>query len=148
MRARSVAPRLFAAPCLLAFALAACGGGSPGEDSSSGGDEPASDRCGGYSPTDPCMNEASFAQCREMAARCPGEVQVLESCPLQFACPSQAGGDCDRYGAGDACVTEENLAQCREMAARCPRRGAGARVLPAPVRLPLSGPRRSATFSP
>lgn len=82
MHARSVAL------CVFAFALAACGAGGTSEDSSSGGDEPVgTELCEGYGPSAACMNEASFAQCREMAARCPGEVQVLESCPLQFACP-------------------------------------------------------------
>lgn len=67
-------------------ALIACGASSTVlEDSSS--DTAPSDTCEGYRVTDACMNEDNFQQCRDAAARCPGEVQVLESCPLQFRCP-------------------------------------------------------------
>jgi hypothetical protein len=47
-----------------------------------------SDRCEGYGPNDSCMNEDNFRECQEAAAECPGAVLVLESCPLQFRCPS------------------------------------------------------------
>lgn len=43
--------------------------------------------CEGYSLGDSCIDESNFAQCQEMAAQCPDQVQVMESCPLQFACP-------------------------------------------------------------
>jgi hypothetical protein len=49
------------------------------------GNEP--EPCEGYSPGDACIDDANLAQCREAAARCPGRVQVLESCPVQFTCP-------------------------------------------------------------
>ena len=72
--------------------LMACGGSEdppPSSEPGSTGDEapPAAETCEGYAPTDGCMNETAFAQCQEMAAQCPGEVQVMESCPLQFGCP-------------------------------------------------------------
>jgi hypothetical protein len=47
-----------------------------------------SDRCEGYGPNDSCMNEDNFRECQRAAAECPGAVLVLESCPLQFRCPS------------------------------------------------------------
>ncbi len=47
----------------------------------------ASDTCEGYRLGDDCIHEDNFAECQKMAAQCPGEVQVLESCPLQFTCP-------------------------------------------------------------
>ncbi len=43
--------------------------------------------CAGHAPTDTCMDENNFAQCQKMEAECPGEVLVMESCPLQFGCP-------------------------------------------------------------
>jgi hypothetical protein len=46
----------------------------------------STDACEGYSLGDACVNEENLAQCHAMAAQCPGNVQVLESCPLQFAC--------------------------------------------------------------
>ncbi len=53
-------------------------------DDSSAADAPP---CEGYTLGDSCVDDAAFAQCQEVAAQCPGEVQVMESCPLQFACP-------------------------------------------------------------
>lgn len=83
--------------------LMACGGSEdppPSSEPDSTGDEAppaaetpaeetpaAAETCEGYAPTDGCMNETAFAQCQEMAAQCPGEVQVMESCPYQFGCP-------------------------------------------------------------
>lgn len=34
-----------------------------------------------------CMNEDNLADCEEANEACPGEVLVMESCPLQFGCP-------------------------------------------------------------
>lgn len=69
----------------LTLALTACGASStPPDDATS---DTQSDVCEGHRVTDACMNADNFRQCQEMAAQCPGEVQVLESCPLQFACP-------------------------------------------------------------
>jgi hypothetical protein len=34
-----------------------------------------------------CITPAGMDQCAQMESQCPGEVLVLESCPLQFACP-------------------------------------------------------------
>lgn len=76
----SSAWRLFGA-VLLASTLA-CGASSTVVE-----DGAPSDTCEGYRVADACMNEDNFRECREAAARCPGEVQVLESCPLQFRCP-------------------------------------------------------------
>jgi hypothetical protein len=33
-----------------------------------------------------CMDEGNLAECEDANEECPGEVLVLESCPLQFAC--------------------------------------------------------------
>jgi hypothetical protein len=65
----------------LALFASACGATSTVPSDTS------SDTCEGYRVTDSCMNQDNFRQCQEMAQQCPGEVQVLESCPLQFACP-------------------------------------------------------------
>ena len=88
---------------LVALTLLACGsqssasGEASGDDTSSGsadtrepGSEPraaTSASCGGLSPGDACTTDENLAQCREMEARCPGQVMVRESCPVQFACP-------------------------------------------------------------
>lgn len=75
------------------FAVAACDKSgdatAPGDTAPADGAEPdaSAGGCGDRSPTEPCMNDENFAQCQEMEAKCPGEVLVLESCPLQFACP-------------------------------------------------------------
>ena len=62
--------------------LAACGAtNTPSEDSST------DDGCAGYHAGDACVTDENLAQCREREAECPGAVVVLESCPLQFACP-------------------------------------------------------------
>jgi hypothetical protein len=109
---------------VLSSLAAGCGnsGDEPTGNGTSGGDTPvASEECLGHRVGDACMTDANFAECRAREAECPGEVLELESCPLQFRCPSSAAttGDC-AYEIGDACITEENLAQCREMAQRCP----------------------------
>jgi len=83
--------RTFFSMCL-ALSLLACGGGEPPptRDTAGGdtaGGDTAAASCEGYAPTDGCMNEDNFAQCQQMAAHCPGQVQVMESCPLQFGCP-------------------------------------------------------------
>jgi hypothetical protein len=33
-----------------------------------------------------CMNEDNLAECKTAQAECPGNVLVMESCPLQFGC--------------------------------------------------------------
>lgn len=68
---------------MLALLLVACGSSTyPPSDA-----DPSPDSCGGYGPNDACMNEDNFAACQVREAECPGQVLVLESCPLQFACP-------------------------------------------------------------
>lgn len=47
------------------------------------------DSCEGYNLGDSCIDEDNLAQCHAMAAQCPGAVQVMESCPLQFSCPAE-----------------------------------------------------------
>lgn len=123
------------ATVLLSLALTACGSSSdePTSSGSTGGDEPVSsgETCEGYSMGDACVDDANFAQCQDMAAQCPGEVQVMESCPLQFSCPSggeSPGGDepvaspeqCNGHTADEDCMGEEAFAQCQEMEAQCP----------------------------
>lgn len=34
-----------------------------------------------------CENEETHEQCLARHEECPGEVMVLESCPVQYACP-------------------------------------------------------------
>lgn len=68
------------------FALAmllGCGASTPAPQSV----DDAGASCAGNRATDACMNEDNFAACRQRESECPGEVIVLESCPLQFACP-------------------------------------------------------------
>lgn len=74
-----------AALLLFTLLLTACG--SSTHSPSSADAEPAPQTCAGYGPNDACMNEESFAACLAREAQCPGQVLVLESCPLQFACP-------------------------------------------------------------
>lgn len=40
-----------------------------------------------YTLDDPCITADNLQQCEDMAAQCPGQVLVMESCPLQFGCP-------------------------------------------------------------
>ncbi len=65
----------------LALLLAACGSTTASTPDGAG------DACAGFGPNDACINEENLAQCRAREAECPGQVLVLESCPLQFACP-------------------------------------------------------------
>jgi hypothetical protein len=64
--------------------LPACGGSSAPPPS----DVDEDDTCAGYSPSHQCMNPDNFELCRALEAECPGQVLVMESCPLQFSCPS------------------------------------------------------------
>ncbi|AKF09907.1 hypothetical protein DB32_007056 [Sandaracinus amylolyticus] len=72
---------------MIAIALLAIGCGSSAPPAQSSDGSPSDDACAGYHAGDACITEENLAQCREMAAQCGGEVLVLESCPLQFACP-------------------------------------------------------------
>lgn len=65
-------------------ALVGCGATSREAQS----DAQTDDTCAGHSRTDACITEENFAQCQAREAECPGQVLSLESCPLQFACPS------------------------------------------------------------
>jgi hypothetical protein len=120
----------------------ACGGSQSASDTTA---EPSAGDCS-YGESDPCVTSDALAQCRAMAARCPGRILALESCPLQFACPGEAGADgdtsasspapsaaedpnasvgnepepCEGYRLGESCINETNFAQCQQMAARCP----------------------------
>lgn len=112
----------------LTLTLVACGGASnePASGGSSGSESPdGSEVCEGYTPTDACMNGDNFAECQRVAEQCPGEVQVMESCPLQFGCPtgssdSTTAAPCNGHNLGDSCVDEAAFAQCQEMVAQCP----------------------------
>ena len=57
--------------------------GCPGP---SGDEDDASGDCS-YTLDDPCMTADNLEQCEDASAQCPGMVMVMESCPLQFACP-------------------------------------------------------------
>lgn len=37
-------------------------------------------------PDTPCMNADNHAQCLAIAATCKGRIELLKSCPYQFAC--------------------------------------------------------------
>ena len=113
--------------------LAACGSPATLDQPVGGaaGDEmPAENSCEGYSEGDACITAENLAQCERMAAECPGEMQVLESCPLQFACPGEALNDaeqapssefmCEGRTVEDDCMDAAALASCQEMQARCP----------------------------
>lgn len=68
--------------------LAACGASLNQPVGGPTGDVmPAEGSCEGYSEGDACITSENLAQCEQMSAQCPGEMQVMESCPLQFACP-------------------------------------------------------------
>lgn len=58
-----------------------CGAGTPSANTASRTD------CDAYRAGDACVTDENVAQCRALAAQCPGQVRVMESCPLQFACP-------------------------------------------------------------
>jgi hypothetical protein len=47
------------------------------------------DQCG--TPTDGCMNEDNWNACRSLVEQGCQNIQMMESCPLQFAC-----GDAER----------------------------------------------------
>ncbi len=66
---------------LTAIVLVACGGNR--------GEAPSVQERGDcdYKPGDSCITEENLARCKGMAAKGPGEVLAMESCPLQFACP-------------------------------------------------------------
>ncbi|MBO6934565.1 MAG: hypothetical protein JJ863_06315 [Deltaproteobacteria bacterium] len=61
--------------------LAACGGQTVPAETGDG-----SAGCP-YTLDDPCIDDDALAQCDAAYAECAGDVSVLESCPLQFACP-------------------------------------------------------------
>jgi len=53
---------------------------------SCGEDEPTV--CDRVAESDPaCVNEENLAECRAAEDECGDRVSVMESCPLQFACP-------------------------------------------------------------
>jgi len=117
--------------CLAALTLLGCGG-AQGPSSSTGN---ANSDCP-YTVGDSCVDENAMAACEAAAAECPGAVQTLETCPLQFSCGAAGDGDtsvgndgdtsvsndqaCEGYNLGDACITEDNFAQCQAMSAQCP----------------------------
>ncbi len=73
---------------ILCFSLLAALAGCGATSSEPQTDARAADTCAGHSRTDACITEENFAQCQAREAECPGQVLSLESCPLQFACPS------------------------------------------------------------
>ncbi len=71
-----------ARPMLVALlCLAGCGGQTGPSDTADG-----STGCP-YSLDDPCIDQDALTRCEAAYAECAGDVLVLESCPLQFACP-------------------------------------------------------------
>lgn len=50
--------------------------------------EPDPTLCTDLMETQPgCMTEENLPECEAANEACPGEVLVMESCPLQFGCP-------------------------------------------------------------
>ncbi|MEM9071816.1 MAG: hypothetical protein AAGE52_25120 [Myxococcota bacterium] len=107
----------------------ACGGSEEADNSgSAGGEDPAAGQC--PDELGPCYNEETRAECRAALAECPsGQLDVLESCPVQYACnpgdEAPAGGDdpvsnetpCpEELG---PCYNEETRAECRQVLAEC-----------------------------
>lgn len=59
------------------------------------------------SPSDSCMNPTNHQECLDIAKTCDGQLAILESCPLQFACePRQPVTEACVKNAGDACTTD------------------------------------------
>jgi len=61
-----------------------------------------------------CMNADNAAACRARRDECGGRMQILESCPLQFACPQK-----DVCEETEACMNADNAAACRARRAEC-----------------------------
>jgi hypothetical protein len=60
-------------------------------------------------PTDPCMTQENWNQCRELEENGCQQVGVMESCPLQFQCVDPLPDDSDSGSASPgkptACVS-------------------------------------------
>eukprot|EP00913_Durusdinium_trenchii_P022900 g21501.t1 len=52
-----------------------------------------------------CMNDENMKECQEMQAICGDLMIIMESCPLQFACPSCVCGE----AGGHVCSCFEKL---------------------------------------
>ncbi|MFT5358293.1 MAG: hypothetical protein ACI9KE_005531 [Polyangiales bacterium] len=79
---------------ILFLMVAACGGvqtgGGSGDEHIAGSTgpamhDPSMNDCT-YTLEDSCIDEAALAACQAASAECPGQVNVMESCPLQFGC--------------------------------------------------------------
>ena len=55
-------------------------------------DQNAEDTYEGMCPllTEPCMNIENHQACIDVEVNCDSEIVFLESCPLQFACPTES----------------------------------------------------------
>jgi len=118
--------------------LGACGGSSdePASSGSAGAEQPA-ETCEGYTRGQSCVDDAAFSQCQQMSAQCPGEVQVMESCPLQFACPSAAApATCNGHTVDEACMNDAAFAACQQAEAQCPGQVLEAESCPLQFRCP------------
>jgi hypothetical protein len=75
--------------------------------------------CG--SPTDACMNQENYKQCKSLEEGGCIKIGVLESCPLQFACtdddPATAPSACGKPT--DPCMNRRNWARCKALEKRC-----------------------------
>jgi hypothetical protein len=63
-------------------------------------------QCG--KPTDPCMTEENWNQCRELEENGCQQVAVMVSCPLQFQCgdlPDNDSGSGSDLGKPNACAS-------------------------------------------
>lgn len=89
----------------LLLLLAACGGAQTGGQTNydevpgstgPGQHDPGAHGDCQYTLDDGCIDEAALEACHAVSAECPGAVQVMESCPLQFSCgPDQVPNDPD-----------------------------------------------------
>lgn len=93
----------------LLLLLAACGGAQTGEQTNyeqvAGSTGPAQHDPGAhgdcqYTLEDGCIDEAALEACHAASAECPGQVQVMESCPLQFSCGGAANPEPNDQGNG------------------------------------------------
>ena len=53
-----------------------------------------------------CIDEEALAACQAASAECAGQVQVMESCPLQFSCGGSAQAQDSSQPDGAAPCTE------------------------------------------
>lgn len=71
--------------------------------------------CG--SPTDACMNQENYKECKALEEGGCVDVGVSESCPLQFACNDDPASICGKPT--DPCMNRRNWSRCKRLEKRC-----------------------------